>query len=960
MPFSPTLIITNPVEGDLADFEGQAFVQTGNVVSVKVTSFQIRGTAKIPPPAGGGGGGGGGTPSAGNILVAMTKTGDFTAATSFHSFPVTLDANVYDLGTIDFTSELSLTNAEAASGLIGVIIDWSGVFNSCAVELAQPTVQLGFSVQAGQTTGSGLIYAEYSNCDEYVAIISGGIHSINGQYVDGASANNWSGNLTPSGTTFNALFWEGCQFGPEEFITEPSTGVFRRNICGKTNGIDDVFVPLYQDYQNPGSNGAALAQIIQPPYVPKAFDHVVDSIVLVANTTAETIVPSIDPTSNKPTFKITSSTNWAESGYYEFDITLATAVDWSRTGQYLEYLMLHYLASQTLNGSGVQNFGSGGPDTTLGFQSSLTKYQIKFADASGFVAGHQTASVTCSYMSTIANTVQKDLYGFFDLNATQATYAAVMAAVKKIRIRFGPRGQGRPDYLRLDEFIPLGQYYHYDPNSSKILNPGTDPKTDGPVLWAYNYTEGATIGKARAIQATAVQALGTKPEPAVPYGGSFINITIPGPPPAPFSPAALQNIYRKTSLGYQLVASSAGSSNDFIFSDTLTDSEIILNPSTYPVTVLDFDPLTAADSGQATNMINCVSAFGSLIFFGTDGQAYGSATNDPQLFFWPFVNPDLTDIAPNEVPRTLQIANNRGLPVLVGVYQGSLLYMFTRKEGYTMRSLDTFAVADFPSKTEGCRGVVGTRAACAYGAGCLFGSDDGLWYVAVNPYQPTVGGETPPDALTEITAQNRGLWSKLIGDATQRVKLVVQVAGEDIWCFCESRYIHIDMRRGRVLTYGEWATGKQVSMARGDPKRGMVILFSDGTMGVTGEYLTDGALDVNGATGNPPLWRWRGRRFTSPLALQAMRCVWENQLAGTQPSMGQITAFSARGSVSGDSIDFTDADGFGTKPFDPSIVSQNKLVGGDWFELELSGAAWDKVTRLELHATQDQGKTMKR
>jgi hypothetical protein len=995
-----TATIDNPEPGDRLLLKGFTWAGTNQVVSVKIDKLLVTGSAK----------GGAAVPK--DIKLALTKTGDYNApATSFHSFSVAADGAQHDLGipAIDFTGELTLSTAEIASGLVGIIIDFSDTFVNTEVVIGGGKISLGQSPTALGSGANGLVYGEVaipSSCDEYLAIIGGGAFTENGEFVDQASTNNWSPNLIPSTALVNDN-WDGCPFLGEFFITNAVQGVFRRRICVSS---DHLLEPLYRDYINPGGSGGMALAIAPPPYTGLVLNHSLDSLTTTAAAgivaysgfpTAPTA--NIDPTTNLVTIHVTNPVTGATARYIEFEIRLASAIDLS----VMRYVALHFTTSTSLNGTGEP--------TRLDFGPNLSNSTIRFGESAG--GTYASAAIAALKVDTETALLNASHYVWFDLQSIARQ--PLMPAITLIRVRFPAQNFFQIGYVYLKDFIQGGEFYHHNPPVTMLLaDPSDDAKSGGPVAYAFNVTEAAqppTSDYAQKVSLPAVTHLGTKPEPNIPYLGSIVTATIPVAP-TPFTNAAVLHAYRQVGSNWYQLAASADNSVDFTIVDTLSDVEILTTYSftvagittgpkwgdtytnngktftiisapaagagtiialgtgapaasgnltratgagdaviafsafvlAYPITTLTFAPITAAGSGQVVGVINIVEWKGSLLYLLANGEVAGSQSNVAQNVEWDGIVLDLTGVDPSAFPRTLQIAAN-GLPCLVGV-GGAVLYLWTRKEGFTMRSLSTFAQADFPSKMDGVRGVVSSRAACAYEAGALFGSDDGLWYVAVNPYNPSVS-TSPPDALVEVTKDNRGLWKKLIGDQTARVNLIVRTTGQDIWCFCQNRLIHIS--RNQRLTYGEWANGKSVAAACGDPRRGVVALFTDGSLGTCGLYLTDGGTNLAGDNGTAPSWRWRGKRHTSAKSLISVRAVYES--ADGSPSQVAVTAFTARGSIVGDIVPFTDPGGFGHTPFDTSMVGANSKVGGDWIEIEIAGGNTDKVTRCDIVASESEG-----
>ena len=211
---------------------------------------------------------------------------------------------------------------------------------------------------------------------------------------------------------------------------------------------------------------------------------------------------------------------------------------------------------------------------------------------------------------------------------------------------------------------------------------------------------------------------------------------------------------------------------------------------------------------------------------------------------------------------------------------------------------------------------------------------DGLWIV-----KKASDYGFQPDELIEVTKENRGIWQTLLGSSPST--LVVRTHLGEIWCFNGNNYLHFN-RQGRQI-YGSWADGRSVTDAVSVPYLGLVLQMSDGSLGLIGPYLTDGASDLPGTNGVVPSWRYRtGKVFHPAYPLRAI----VHWVGGNNANL-RIIADTENGTGS---IVLTDAgENVCNKPF-PRIDSNSQTMRGAYVSLDLNGIGGDQILDIVIES----------
>lgn len=355
----------------------------------------------------------------------------------------------------------------------------------------------------------------------------------------------------------------------------------------------------------------------------------------------------------------------------------------------------------------------------------------------------------------------------------------------------------------------------------------------------------------------------------------------------------------------------------------------------YTDTVRD-DELTGTALGQdvpaplATGVVAGCSHNGSNVMALETGEITMSEVGAPLNFLMPgFADFPYTEEDDGR-PRMATVTS-KGDPALQLVSNGAL-YVFTRRAVYAKGGA-------FPSDGHfvkiASRGSLGPRAACDIDASVVYASDSGLFSVRVHPNFESVSGNLPEPQ--ELTINLEGTWNWLMGDSPEGT--VVAYHDREIWVFNDSRYLRYT-RQGR-WNHGEWANGKLVVAAAGDPESGLLLQFSDGTVGLVGDYLTDGGTNLAGDNGTAPAWSYKTKRWTEDISVGRASLDMETDATNGKPTV-DLTIRTSRNEV-GATVEFRDLD-------QPSLAfpRDGDPLNGTWFEFEMSGAAADRVLSVDV------------
>lgn len=446
---------------------------------------------------------------------------------------------------------------------------------------------------------------------------------------------------------------------------------------------------------------------------------------------------------------------------------------------------------------------------------------------------------------------------------------------------------------------------------------GYGPVTSGLYVdYAYRYKVGTTYSDPVLIRIPMEEFYGD----AFELGGFVTPMKATITPPVGDATYTHIEIYRRKrdTEAFRLIATVANTGTP-TFDDTLRD-----------------DQLTGTALGQdvpaplATGIVAGCSHNGSNVYALQTGDVCMSEVGYPLNVLWPgFADFPYTEEDEGR-PRTATVTSE-GDPPLQLVSNGAL-YLFTRRAVYAKGGA-------FPSDGHfvkiASRGSLGTRAAVDIDASVVFASDAGLYSVRVHPNFESVSGNLPEPE--ELTINLQGTWEWLLGSSPANT--VVAYHDREIWVFCKSRYLRYT-RQGR-WNHGEWANGKQVYAAQGDPESGLILQFEDGTIGLVGEYLSDGGTNLAGSNGSSPTWVYRTKRWLEDVSVGRAKLDMETDAANGKPTV-DLRVRTSRNET-GTPIEFRDLD-------QPSLPfpRDGDPLNGVWFEFELSGAATDRVLSVEL------------
>lgn len=825
------------------------------------------------------------------------------------TLPITVSAygaNFYtgsDLpGEPGATAEVQVSATVAIPDSVTLLVD-AVLVSFCYTASSGATVEL--------IGAQGLGYGDFGGVDEYQAIWGEGAFKVAADKNLLAMGSNWSAELAAKRLgTGKFVQW---QYADRIYAVNPSAGAYYRTIGTTT------WTTLFEDTQSPGSTGDASYVLNMPAYAENGFFDAssgVDTIAMVTSSgraSGSTAVFAPLGVDAKPKIVTTDSGGGYGTGQIAYEITLATARDWSE-GNVLTFR----LAATNLDGTEPSNDGFWNGDMSL-FTLTLTD-------------GSANDDVFPVKIAGVLNTQQGYCYCFVDLTNPPTVD---LTDITKIAISFNAWMTGTAVYS-LGEFNVGGVIYHDIAGSLSTKSDLTEATLD----YAYWFTEGSSTSQAKKLVVAAKEHLGrTRSFAGYPdgglsfYGGSQVTVTVPTAD-SPYTSAATIHLARLVDGDWQEVETGPNTGS-LVFRDTLPDSVLAADTTTYPIVTPDFDSSTPLEGGAVSGVICGCAWKQSNVYASTNGKIYFSRVNAPNEVLWD--NVTLTNEIGSEdlgPARTAVLADNTSDYAVCMVPAGNL-YCFTYRDAWVFVEGDTAATASFPRRIDGVRGALGIRAACAYGDRALVGCLDGLWMVK----KSSDFGEQP-DLLQEVSREDRGAWKWLLGESPSTT-VVRSLLGE-IWAFNESRFL-LFSREGHCIP-GQWTDGRTVEDAHADPLRGLVMQMGDGHLCVIGEFTTDGASNLAGTNGTAVTWRYESGRTNSPIDVK--RVILRVLSTGSNGSNVNVMLSSNEDESE---VSLVGADEtVESLPVERGTRAQFR----SWFEIEMTGGASDTVFALGLEVEQ--------
>lgn len=738
---------------------------------------------------------------------------------------------------------------------------------------ASPNIAVTVSVQGG-------------SYEEFVVIHNNNPFKINASEVgnsDGSVATAWT-TLTDPGV--GGGDWLAWQWGPYEFF---ATETDSQRVMWKTIGQDNL---QFLRSVNGGLPTAAVGTDI-PPY--DRWEYISGTDTPLGLLSTGTVNSSTINTDGEMVLDGTASSTPRTNVFTTLQVSLAAGVN-RPDHQYNDYLGFQATFEGPWTVSRVADVtirDNNGTDVLVPFTSSVEP-------------GGRSVKIWCN-LSVISPTLR--------------------TAVQRVRVRVYCNSVAGRGLIKLQPHTVGGRYLQYGAGSGGIgsigIGGGTIPAPTAPsanIEYGIRFfRDAATYSDFFKLTLDGLTALGEM------WDGNFLGshgeVTVPSTASFGFTAADRVQIFRavpgsnrEPGNDWYLIGEYANTGT-IAHVDKLNAGEVAATKPWYP----DVDkPGTAGTlaGDKYVSQVTCGCTWkGANFMFRTDGFGYSSRVNTAFEFAW---NEATVLIDPNLVgsPTKFSIAYDQASPVIACISQEAL-YMFTTSEAYAM-SGPTPALAGYPFRIPGARGVLGRRAAFRVGDGALFGSSDGLYYVEVpKDYE----GETSKRTLIPLTEDLYDTWITLLGSASSSLVVVANL--DDVWCFCESRYLH--RTREGVWIYGAWANSKSVKAATADPRRGIQLQFTDGTMGSIGDYTTDGGTNAAGSNGTAVTWDYTCKRYTEPMQILSAYAEW----TGTAPTIQENSERAANKTAT-----FAASGGVETVQY-----KRSENPGGDWWEFKIAGAA---------------------
>lgn len=324
-----------------------------------------------------------------------------------------------------------------------------------------------------------------------------------------------------------------------------------------------------------------------------------------------------------------------------------------------------------------------------------------------------------------------------------------------------------------------------------VVDPSTlVPLKPGPAEYTYSYWDAI---ENRESGIAPIARIGANPWDLTGYR---YELTVPGSPALTTSDRVY--FYRKevsTGLWRRLPNSTVSAfgapnnpSGDVTFTDFWTEAEISAFPG-ISAAPTGFLGVSIARGGTA------ITSWKQSLVVGSERQAWLSFLGRPTLFA-PSRDDDANTRAFQIVyaeddtrGRTVYLSDNRSEEIL-GAHGQDTLYLIGQNSVYAMVG-DTPADASPPRRLPGSKGGLGRRAHQKYAGGILVGSKNTLYFYAVGRgfSGDDNGALVSRDECMEVETS----WKRLV--ATNPDRLTIVEHDDDIWCFCENRYMMFSQQK---------------------------------------------------------------------------------------------------------------------------------------------------------------------
>ena len=474
------------------------------------------------------------------------------------------------------------------------------------------------------------------------------------------------------------------------------------------------------------------------------------------------------------------------------------------------------------------------------------------------------------------------LYGWIDMSGVSAS---ILSDVQKITIRFSIHETGAAGYW-LTSFALGGMRYH--DSTGVAMQNAADPS----LQYAFNYTEGSTVGTASALTPLAGNILDgqdIQPHADLPGLGSQLQIKIPcAGASTGFTTGATINLYRLNGTSWQRIWQTSNSVRTTValvtFNDLYTDSYLTANTATLPVTTLTF----SAPVLVGTGIINAFALQGWVCWLypgGYQNVQHSRVGNPVQLSASTDDPLDLTRGA------TFSLSDSFTDEPVGGCQVGAALAILGHQGCYTQVGANPSSLTP-PHKVAGSLGCAGRFAYTRFksdngdpGIAWVDPSGEGVWFVGLWQIYASDSGARP----TELSASIRGFLRTFLLYPQQTefgftdfsgLRLAVDEATQSLWVVLGNRALVLRPPNPAANGARQWEPYQFATEGYADGRSGVYnaanwSLVSSPSPPATGEggTMTYGGSDSFSATftatwtGSGPAPAYVGIKFqTSPAA----------------------------------------------------------------------------------------------
>jgi hypothetical protein len=475
---------------------------------------------------------------------------------------------------------------------------------------------------------------------------------------------------------------------------------------------------------------------------------------------------------------------------------------------------------------------------------------------------------------------------------------AIRAEVSKITIRWNSYFGNEARYC-IPELYVGGLAYHDDSNYDGTPDRGLSNPSSRVIEYAAFYEEGALKSDAYiSRRVPPSEHLGERYKAQFPRSGSNLLVRVPQHTGGAFTGAADIKLARYIDGDWYLLAT-APNTGQLIFDDRLRDSDILADPATYPLIVLDNEIIPPpVNVFSATGVVAAVPYKASMVWLYSGGKSNVriSRIGEAEVVDESALEDDFNR------SRTMNLSEDYADEPLGGVASGDVLYVVGKKAIYA-------TAGDVPSQLVPFRRLAGSIPCAGRfgyvrythegepGMAYIDSSGEGVWWYGARQVFASQAEGRP----VELTADIRGYVREFLLDAQELqasdIRMAVDEITQSLWLLAGARAL--------ILRPATGVGGRHWEPARYD-MRGSKWLIGGGYYPDPGNPVCEEFADLDDfasvpRTGSDKAWSSPGNAAASDDVYSAVILDYNEtselltgKLVGSSPPGGVITDLTLR------------------------------------------------------------------